>query len=216
MKEVQWKMKEDFVFPTTVGIPKNTDTLNVTPRFTIDRSTDNLKMTGIYHLAMNVEFDNEKTKELDVESAIRIDDVDIEGSTGYFEYAVPFNIDLPPEASDPLNLVTLNPSHELGPEGQLAIIWEVVCTYNEVITVPDQLAAEEAERAEAQVNSNSEVSEAVAESEQVDRESQVAVEQTSFSEGDEVLSFLSELDDGITATLFRLNDVLVQGERQSG
>ena len=151
MKKVQWQMKENFVFPSSTGMPTGTEKLDVTPRFTIDRSTDNLRMTGIYHLAVNVEFDTEVSRESDVDSATLIDDVDVTGKLGYFEYAVPFNIDLPPEADDPLNLVTLNPSHEVDNEGQLAIIWDVECTYKEVIVVPDQETAEAAEREEAEV-----------------------------------------------------------------
>lgn len=220
MRKVQWQMKENFVFPSSTGMPTSTETLNVTPRFTIDRSTDNLRLTGIYHLAVNVEFDTEVNRESDVDSAIMIDDVDVAGKLGYFEYAVPFNIDLPPEADDPLNLITLNPSHEVDKEGQLAIIWDVECTYKEVVIVPDQIAAEAAEREEAnreaevhaEAENDTQLSEKQVESEQVEAEVQIVVENTAFSDDDEVLSFISELDDDISSTLFRLNDVLVQSE----
>ena len=225
MRKVQWQTKENFIFPSAAGAPTSLETVSVTPRFTIDRSADNLRMTGIYHLAANVEFDTEASRESATDSAILIEDVDIEGKLGYFEYAVPFNIDLPPEAADPLNMVTLNTSHEIDEHGELAIIWDVECTYKEVIVVPDQTLAEEAEReagnteiyaenngqSEEQAESKqaSKVVEEQAESEQT---SKVVVENTVFSEGDEVLSFISGLDDDISSTLFHLNDVLVQSE----
>ena len=215
-------MKENFVFPSSTGMPTGTEKLDVTPRFTIDRSTDNLRMTGIYHLAVNVEFDTEVSREPNVDSATLIDDVDVTGKLGYFEYAVPFNIDLPPEADDPLNLVTLNPSHEVDNEGQLAIIWDVECTYKEVIVVPDQETAEAAEREEAEVLAKAEKAAKPSEQqvqsaqqvqpEQMETEAQIVVGNSAFSDDDEVLSFISELDDGVSATLFRLNDVLVQSE----
>ena len=238
MRTVQWQTKEHFIFPSTTGTPKNVETVNVTPRFTIDRSADNLRMTGIYHLAANVEFDTEVNTGEALDSAIMIDDVDIEGELGYFEYAVPFNIDLPPEAADPLNMVTLNTTHEVDEHGQLAIIWDVECTYKEDIVIPDQTLAEEAEReaknAEVHIG-NTEQTEKKSESEQTskvvgeqakpeqtskvveeqtkqEQSSKVVVENTAFSDGDEVLSFISELDDDISATLFLLNDVLVQSE----
>lgn len=216
MKKVQWQMKENFVFPSSTGMPTSTEKLDVTPRFTIDRSNDNLRMTGIYHLAVNVEFNAEESREADIDSAIMIEDVDVTENLGYFEYAVPFNIDLPPEADDPLNLITLNPLHEVDKEGQLTIIWDVECTYKESIIVPDQAVAEMAEREEAEVYAEAEndaqISEKQVESGQVSTEAEVVVENIAFSDSDEVLSFISGLDDDISATLFRLNDVLVQSE----
>lgn len=211
MRKVQWQMKEHFVFPSSTGMPASTETLNVTPRFTIDKSTDNLKITGIYHLAANVEFDTETSRESDIDTAILIDDVDLAGKLGYFEYAVPFNIDLPPEADDPLNLVTSNPSFEVDKEGQLAIIWDVECTYKEVVVVPDQIVAEEAEREAAEAEKIVQAENDVQTSEKK-VETKVVVEKSVFNEGDEVLTFISELEDGISATLFTLNDVLVQSE----
>src|SRR6185437_15722465 len=74
--------------------------------------------------------------EASVESAILIDDVELDGHNGYFEYAVPFNIDLPPEANDPLNIVTANAQCEMEGQGAIALIWEVQCSYREIIVVP--------------------------------------------------------------------------------
>ncbi len=108
MKTVQWQMKEDFVFPESTGTPMGTESVRVTPRFTIDRSNESVRMTGIYHLAVNVNLTWRHLEKKQVESAILIDDVELNGNLGYFEYAVPFNIDLPPEANDPLNIVTAN------------------------------------------------------------------------------------------------------------
>ena len=211
MKKVQWQMKENFIFPSSTGMPTGTEKLDVTPRFTIDRTSDNLRMTGIYHVAANVEFEAEVSRESEIDTATLIEDVDVTGNLGYFEYAVPFNIDLPPEAADPLNLVTLNPSHKVDEKGQLEVIWDVECTYNEVVVVPDQVAAEAAEQEEAKVLAKAE-DDALQTEKQVETESQVVVGNTAFSDDDEVLSFISELDDDISTTLFRLNDVLVQSE----
>jgi hypothetical protein len=136
MKTVQWQMKEDFVFPEATGTPTGTESVRVTPRFTIDRSNEaSVRMTGIYHLAVNVEFDLEVPRSEQVESATLIDDVELNGNLGYFEYAVPFNIDLPPEANDPLNIVTANAQCEMEGQGGIAVIWEVQCSYREIVVV---------------------------------------------------------------------------------
>src|SRR5690625_754047 len=98
MKNVKWQMKENFAFPSAVGKPLSAENLKVTPRFTLEKVEGRPKLTGIYHLAVNLNLSTEKSADRKVGDAILIDDVDINGNTGYFEYAVPFNIDFPPEA----------------------------------------------------------------------------------------------------------------------
>ena len=79
MKTVQWQMQENFNFPASTGMPTGVETVKVTPRFTIDRTEASVRLTGIYHLAVNVEFDgevNELSERIDDEDIIFIDDVD--------------------------------------------------------------------------------------------------------------------------------------------
>lgn len=217
MRNVQWQTKENFVFPSTIGGAKQVETLNVTPRFTVDRSAENLRLTGIYHLAAKVEFDAEKTSEKTDESTILIEDVEIdtESKLGYFEYAVPFNIDLPPEAADPLDLAALNSTFEINQNGELAVIWDIECTYKEVIEIPNQQVAEAEER-EAQIAAgiSDELPEAeLAEgTEAIETQSSLVIDNKTFSEGNEVLSFIAELEDGYSTTAFHLNDVFVKSE----
>ncbi|MDS9471356.1 hypothetical protein [Sporosarcina pasteurii] len=279
MKNVKWQMKENFAFSPEIGFPASADQLKVTPRFTLEKVEGRPKLTGIYHLAVNVNLEERKNDNSEINEAILIDDLDIDGKTGYFEYAVPFNIDFPPEADDPIDIKTMNTTHEIDENGCLSIIWDVECTYKEVgihqtreeqkenqsaktasaeakkkeavaeekqtQTTKKEVAEKQQTKAEkkeavtevkatkesnehkqAAASAKKEVSEtrqsttpqtetevAVAshESESVRNTSQVVVETASFTE-DEVLSFISELEDGISTTGFRLNDVLVQGE----
>ena len=143
MKTVQWQMKENFVFPASTGLPTGAETVKVTPRFTIDRKNESVRLTGIYHLAVNVQLNLEVTIERNIESAIFIDDVDLDGNLGYFEYAVPFNIDLPPEANDPLNIVTTNATCELDGQGAIGIIWDVECSYREIVVIQEKIPTKE-------------------------------------------------------------------------
>ena len=213
MKTVQWQMKEDFVFPESTGTPMGTESVRVTPRFTIDRSNESVRMTGIYHLAANVEFDLEvPRKEKQVESAILIDDVELNGNLGYFEYAVPFNIDLPPEANDPLNIVTANAQSEMEGQGAIAVIWEVQCSYREVIEVQADSSNQEQAKGDNKVENTTESPEVV--EEKAAPEPTVKYENVSIQNGeeDETLSFIAGLEDGISTTLFRSNNVPVQSE----
>ena len=151
MKTVQWQMQENFNFPTSTGMPTGAETVKVTPRFTIDRTKASVRLTGIYHLAVNVKLDGEVGTRSADESTIFIDDVDLEGDTAYFEYAVPFNIDLPPEADDPLNIVTTNAMCEPDGQGTIGVIWDVECSYREVVIVQEESPEQKAAHAEAKL-----------------------------------------------------------------
>lgn len=160
MKTVQWQMQENFKFPASTGMPTGVETVKVTPRFTIDRTDASVRLTGIYHLAANVEFDgevNEQSERIDDEDTIFIDDVDIQGETGYFEYAIPFNIDLPPEADDPLNIVTSNAVCEQNGQGAIGIIWDVECSYKQVVIVQEESPEQKSAHAEAKLTAKAEL-----------------------------------------------------------
>ena len=90
----------EFLFPGNAGVPTGADS-HVTPRYTEERTEDAVRLTGIYHIAANVEFDEGAEAEEWVDSSILIDDVEVEGKDGYFEYAVPLNIDLPSDSGEP-------------------------------------------------------------------------------------------------------------------
>lgn len=296
MKKVDWQVKENFVFPASAGMPTEAETINVTPRFTITRTSEAVRLTGIYHIAANIKLDGEVSREETVEEAVLIDDVDVQGETGYFEYAVPFHIDLPSEVKDPLKVVTTKAACEMDGQGAFAVVWDVECTYRrdevaqdvneeppvakeekveeEQVTaqqeetnvekavakkeeaheeiakaeetkkkeavnkekkeeVVEQKSQEAADAATAQVEKASEP-DSVAKAEG-SKEKEIAaekkaeqvvehvteepveevaaasfiVEDTTFSDSDEALSFIAGLDDGISSTLFRSNDVTV-------
>lgn len=214
MKTVQWQMKEDFVFPEATGTPMGTESIRVTPRFTIDRSNESVRMTGIYHLAVNVNFDLDVPREEEqVESAILIDDVELNGNLGYFEYAVPFNIDLPPEANDPLNIVTANPQVEMEGQGAIAVIWEVQCTYREVVVIQADSSNQEQVKDDNRVDATTESPDVFLEK-PASLEHAVKYENVSIENGDEdeTLAFLAGLEDGISTTHFRSNNVPVKSE----
>ena len=192
MEIKQWPMQEDFYFPEHAGIPTGAQSVTVTPRYTEERTEDAVRLTGIYHIAANVEFDEGVLRSVELDdSYILIDDVELDGKEGYFEYAVPLNIDLPPDTESTLNVVTTHATGKSDGQGTYGIVWHVECSYTKAVA--------QVEEPEEEVNVV--VATPIA-----------TIESTPFTEADEVLSFIMELTDGVSTTVFRSNDVFVKSE----
>jgi hypothetical protein len=191
VEKKQWPMQEDFYFPEHAGVPTGVQSLTVTPRYTEERTEDAVRLIGIYHIAANVEFDEGtlRSAELD-DSYILIDDVELDGKDGYFEYAVPLNIDLPPETESLPNVVTTHATGKSDGQGTYGVVWNVECTYTKAV-----VKVEEPEEVQIAVATPLAI-----------------VDSTSFNDVDEVLSFIAELTDGTSTTVFRSNDVFVKNE----
>ncbi|WP_318615212.1 hypothetical protein [Sporosarcina sp. YIM B06819] len=221
MEKKQWTMQEDFIFPVEAGLPVGAAFLQVTPGYTEERTEDAVRLTGIYHIAANVVFDEGQRAEELFDSAIFIDDVDIQGEAGYFEYAVPLHIVLPPEVVTPLEVVTTAASIELDGQGSFSVVWDVECSYAEGVAQLDEydtvVLAEELEYVEEVDDS---LMTAMVDGVEIeDAEAVVAVvtpiatqASTSSNEMDEALAFIAGLEDGISTTTFRSNDVFVKNE----
>lgn len=92
-------MSETFCFPG-YGSPTEIADVQIKPRWQTMQLEDSLRLMGIYHITAHVRFDFQDMKAfLDDEELVQIDALDIQGDTGYFEYAVPLNVDLPKEAA---------------------------------------------------------------------------------------------------------------------
>lgn len=209
MKEVNWQMKESFVFPADMDQPKSVRDVKVIPRYTAEEVEGRPKLTGIYHLAVDVDLTKERKEAVPADESILIDDLDIDGQTGYFEYALPFNIDFPPEAESPVELKVVNPASAVNDKGHLVMTWEVACTYQEAGIQQSNKDAERQAALEDETVSSETKETSDSEVALVTEEGEAAVETTTFSESDEVLDFIGQLEDGVSATSFKLNDILV-------
>ncbi|QTD41561.1 hypothetical protein [Sporosarcina sp. Te-1] len=131
MRNLQWKMQESFYFPGHIGVPQDAQSVKVKAGFTEKRTDDAVRLTGIYHIAAKINFsEGDRGDELP-DAAIFIDDVELEGLQGYFEYAVPLNIDLPPEVGHPMHVHAKDVKTTVDGEGVLQISWDVDCVYGE-------------------------------------------------------------------------------------
>ena len=141
MKKKLWTMQEDFIFPKNAGVPAGAELVNVTPRYTEERTEDAVRLTGIYHIAANVQFEEGERGSGALDTAILIDDVELDGNGGYFEYAVPLHIDLPPEVGSPLQVVTTSTTNELDGQGSFSVVWDVECSYKEAVAQVEKPAS---------------------------------------------------------------------------
>lgn len=202
MKTLQWTMEELFYFPEEIGVPEEGGAVKVNAGFSENRTEDSVRLTGIYHVAAQVGFtEGERATEF-ADEAVYVDDVELEGNSGYFEYAVPLYIDLPPEVNAPLTLEATDVSVRTDDNGALAVKWNVTCTYADK---PEAVAVEEPELEVAQEPKKL-----------VQMDAEVAVhDSSSWSGHDEVLPYIATLPDEWTTTTFRSNDVLIQEESEA-
>lgn len=125
MEEFVWTVKESFTFPL-FGVVKGSEMLRVTPQWEEIHSDSSVRLVGVYHIAAKMTFDFGVVDGL-VDNSVAIHDLDLEGSNGYFEYAVPFDVDLPDQVENPQMAVrNIRTAFE---NGNCAISWDVVCNY---------------------------------------------------------------------------------------
>lgn len=92
-------MSETFCFPG-YGCPTEIAAVQIKPRWQTMQLEDSLRLMGIYHITAHVRFDFQDMKAfMDDEELVQIEALDLQGDTGYFEYAVPLNVDLPKDAA---------------------------------------------------------------------------------------------------------------------
>lgn len=128
MEEKVWSVEERFGFPS-IGNAIESKMIRVTPQWQMIHDDSSVRLLGVYHIASNLVFELGETNHFD-EDNVMIDDVDLEGLTGYFEYAVPFTIDLPDDASIPqLDIQNVQTLFE---NGCCKIGWDVSCSYKKL------------------------------------------------------------------------------------
>ncbi|PID24667.1 hypothetical protein [Sporosarcina sp. P7] len=201
----QWTLQESFYFPVEYGAFAKSAEVKVTPGFTEERTEDAIRLQGIYHIAANVVFDADKQVELATEDVLVIHDVEVENNKGYFEYAVPLNVDLPVELDGDLQLEVRDIKSSSQEDGGLKLEWTVHLKQEEPVQEP--VVIEEVPAAPQFVAASTSHLEFLA---NADR----AVEQVN-NEMEDFLLYIAEMDDDITRKIFHSNNVFVEAEGQS-
>ncbi|MFJ7737785.1 valyl-tRNA synthetase [Lysinibacillus sp. NPDC097287] len=124
-----WNMSETFCFPG-YGCPTEIASVQITPQWQAQQLEDSLRLIGIYHVTAHVRFDfQEEHAMVDSDDLVKIDALDLQGDTGYFEYAVPLHVDLPKDASiDSLMVKDIRPSLN---NQTCQLEWTIASTFSE-------------------------------------------------------------------------------------
>lgn len=130
-----WNMSETFCFPG-YGCPTEIAAVQITPQWQAQQLEDSLRLIGIYHVTAHVRFDFQGEHAMvDSDDLVKIDALDLQGDTGYFEYAVPLHVDLPKDASiDSLMVKDIRPSLN---NQTCQLEWTIASTFSE----PEQVIA---------------------------------------------------------------------------
>jgi hypothetical protein len=129
-------MRETFCFPG-YGCPTEIAAVQIKPQWQSMQLEDSLRLMGIYHITAHVRFDfQDKQAFTGEEDLITIDALDIQGDTGYFEYAVPLHVDLPKE-SDVKDLMVKDIRPSLTNQ-MCQLEWTVTSIFNEYEPVAEK------------------------------------------------------------------------------
>ncbi|MCM3758086.1 hypothetical protein M3197_11485 [Sporosarcina aquimarina] len=214
MEPTQWTLTETFQFPAEYGKAVSAQEVKVTAGYTEHQTEDAVRLSGIYHVAANVGFDGEVQEEALDSDAILIDDVDVQDQSGYFEYAVPLLVDLPTSADGQLTATVIDASATATDDGSLAVMWTVEAKLADVEAVAQNVEEEVTTTAratdEAVVESKQAVAQVTAETATADLESSQVEQVIGYVDHNEMLAFINDLEDDVTVTSFRLNDVFVE------
>lgn len=125
---MQWQVNETFTFPNDFGCVKDVKLINVQPNWECEQLSEELLIQGIYHIMARVEFDHKKHAHS--EMGTLIEHVDLLDNEGYFEYALPFRMELP--KMEVKNLRVKDIQTTCGDAFDIA--WQVMCVYDEITT----------------------------------------------------------------------------------
>lgn len=229
MEVKNWDVRERFLFPQSFGIPKRIKNVEVTPQYEQKDTEDVRKITGIYHIACHVEFEEGEHAHHATSEFTEIEDLDVQGEIGYFEYAVPMSVEISNSKIQPGSSPTLN-VHDVDSKttenAAIEITWSVKCEYEtpkvevqkvkEIEEVLEVLEALEEVFEEAQEELEEileEVLEETQEEMQVVQKGQdikivEKLESTNLKTPE--LAFIYNLEDGYSKVSFPSNNILVE------
>lgn len=125
MEEVLWSVDEKFAFPA-IGSANDVELIRVTPQWELKKDSTSVRLVGVYHIAANLAFDPAITVARTPDT-IEIEEVDFDGNKGYFEYALPFEVNLPDNVDEP-KLAVRNVQTAF--DGSSFVLnWDVACHY---------------------------------------------------------------------------------------
>ena len=201
-----WDVKEQFRFPPSFGVPMEIKNVAVTPQCEVSEKEDIVQVVGIYHITCHVKFEEGEQEHHATSEFTEIEDLDLQGEVGYFEYAVPMSIEIGRDKLKEGSKPTVHVNHiNSKPTEQMAIEvgWTVHCDYEEA---PAPAPAATPTAAPPKPSSTS--IEPFVELESPNPAEPMEVKNPS---GDEFeLQFILDLDDGYSKVSYPSNNVFVK------
>lgn len=132
----QWEVEEVFTFPLELGCVTEGKKINVQVNWEAQELMGVIHIRGIYHVTAKVRFGLERQGQLS--EGTLIEHIDLEGDEGYFEYAIPFSLELPNGQLKDLRVEDIKTTCQ----DSLHIAWQVICVYDELTTTTDETQPE--------------------------------------------------------------------------
>ena len=120
-------MSEVLRFPEQFGTVQDGSVIKVEPNWHSEVNGDSIIVKGVYVLKGHMHFDF-KENESSSEDGIYIEHLDIEKDEAYFEYALPFSIDVPNEEVADIKIQTFQSAVTVNEQGQCVCNWGVSCS----------------------------------------------------------------------------------------
>lgn len=142
-----WQMQEVLCFPAHFGTVQQGSVIKVEPNWHSEHKEDSIVIKGVYVLKGNMQFDF-KEREASAQEGMFIEHVDIEKDEAYFEYAMPFSIDLPNDDIENVAVNVLKSSVEINEAGQCVCSWDVHCDVKKKTLVEEMQPVQEEKKSE--------------------------------------------------------------------
>lgn len=136
MNQVNWQLQEVFYFPESFGVPTGASRIEVKPQVEFQEVKGVCSLYGIYHIAANVDFQPGECEHHGTSEWISIEDLDVSGENGYFEYAVPLFVELPPTYVHGNKIPEIELSDvkaNVTDQNALKVEWQVTCSYEKPV-----------------------------------------------------------------------------------
>ncbi|MCH7322248.1 alanine racemase [Solibacillus sp. MA9] len=122
----KWEMSEVLRFPEHFGTVQEGSIIKVEPNWQSEVNADSIIVKGVYVLKGHMQFDFKENESIS-KDGIYIEHLDIEKDEAYFEYALPFSIDVPNEEVANIKIQTFQSDVTVNERGQCVCKWEVSC-----------------------------------------------------------------------------------------
>ncbi|WP_144513979.1 hypothetical protein [Bacillus sp. FJAT-22090] len=205
MEVKKWDEKEQFLFPASFGVPKEIKTVAVNPQFELSETEDSVHLVGIYHITCHVEFEEGEHAHHATSEFTQIEDLDVQGEVGYFEYAVPMSVEIGKNKIKSGSSPTLNVQHidaRTTEHASIEIAWSVHCEFEAPVAANVEKEVEIA--LDIEIETKREI-EPVFENETTQEPNK---EESTNNQSE--LQFILDLDDGYSKLTFPSNYVSVK------